>query len=171
MRASGVGRHEQMPRSLLDLPLKARAPFFFAYLLAQLAISIWALKSPDFVFGFQMFNASSDMKISLYRRVSYKGRSRLIAVRDGAWQAKDAQGRTHEFRWQERVHDGVLGTLDTYVHASYGLEAQLFRLQFALQDVASHVPGDAQTEAFVALVDTVKNGREYRQVRLEAARP
>jgi hypothetical protein len=160
-----------MARSLLDLPLKARAPFFFGYLIVQLAISSWALQSPDFVFGFQMFNASSDMKISLYRRVSYKGRARLIAIRNGAWQAKDAEGRTHEFHWQERVRDGVLGTLDTYVHASYGLDAQLFRLQYALQDVARHVPDDAQTEAFVALVDTVKNGREYRQVRLEAARP
>jgi len=172
-RASGVvgAKYPKMPRSLLDLPLKARAPFFFAYLIAQLAISIWALRSPDFVFGFQMFNASSDMKISLYRRVRYKGRSRLIAIRDGTWQAKDAHGQSHEFRWQERVHDGVLGTLDTYVHASYGLDAQLFRLKFALEDVANHVPGDEQTEAFVALVDTVKNGREYRQVRLEAARP
>jgi hypothetical protein len=114
-----------MARSLLDLPLKARAAFFFAYLAAQAVILIHAQRSPDFVFGFQMFNASSDMKITLLRKVRRKGRERLVAVQDGAWQAKDARGAIHQFRWQDRVHDGVLGTLGTFIHASYGLRAQL----------------------------------------------
>ena len=160
-----------MARSPLDLPLQARAVFFFAYLGVQAAILLHAQHSPDFVFGFQMFNASSDMKIALFRRVRRKGHARLIPIRDGVWEAKDAQGALHAFRWRDRVHDGVLGTLDASVHASYGLEAQLFRLQFALRDVAAHVPDDHETEALVAIVDTVKNGREYRQVRLEASRP
>jgi hypothetical protein len=159
-----------MVRSLLDLPLKARAAFFFAYLGVQAVILIHAERSPDFVFGFQMFNASSDLKITLLRRVRRKGRVSLKPVRDGAWQTKDAQG-VHEFRWQDRVHDGVLGTLDRYTHASYGLEAQLFRLQFALRDVTAHIPDDHETEALVAVVDTLKNGREYQQVRFEVSRP
>ena len=160
-----------MARSLLDIPLKARSAFFFAYLGVQALILIRAQRSPDFAFGFQMFNASSDMKIALFRQVRRKGRARLIPIRDGSWQAKDTQGALHSFHWQDRVHDSVLGTLGTYIHASYGLEAQLFRLQFALADVARHVPEDHETEAFVAVVDTIKNGREYKQVRLEAARP
>jgi hypothetical protein len=69
------------------------------------------------------------------------------------------------------VRDGVLATLGTYVHASYGLDAQLYRLQFALRDVAAHTPEDQETAGLVAVVDTIKNGREYKQVRLEAARP
>jgi hypothetical protein len=160
-----------MARSLLDLPFKARGAFFFAYLAAQIAVLVHAQHSPDFVFGFQMFNASSDMNISLFRQVRRKGHTRLVPIRAGEWQAKDAQGETHSFRWQDRVHDGVLGTLGSYIHASYGLEAQLFRLQFALRDVAAHIPADHETEALIAVVDTVKNGREYRRVRLEAARP
>lgn len=160
-----------MARSLLDLPLHARAPFFFGYLSVQVAILIYAQQSPDLVFGFQMFNASSEMKITLLRQVRRKGRSRLAPISDGAWQAKDARGAAHDFHWQDRIHDGVLGTLDRYVHASYGLDAQLFRLQFALNDVAAHIPDDRETEALVAVVDTIKNGREQKQVRLRAARP
>jgi len=160
-----------MARSLLDLPLKARAFFFLVYLSVQAVVLVRAQRSPDFMFGFQMFNASSDMKISLFRQVRRKGRVRLIPIRDGAWQTRDADGTPHAFRWQDRVRDGVLGTLGTYIHASYGLDAQLFRLEFALKDVAAHVPEDRETEALVAIVDTIKNGREYKQVRLEAARP
>ena len=158
-------------RSLLDFPLRLRAAFFCAYVLAQLALLVRAQSSPDFVFGFQMFNASSDMKISLFREVRYKGRTRLVPVRDGAWQVKGRDGQEHEYRWQARVHDGVLANLDQYVHASYGLEAQLYRLQYALRDVVTHLQGDDQTEALLAVVDTVNNGRERKQVRLRESRP
>jgi hypothetical protein len=160
-----------MARSLLDLPLKARAVFFFAYLGVQGAVLVHAQRSPDFVFGFQMFNASSDMKITLVRRVHQKGHSRLIPVRDGAWRAKDARGVAHDFHWADRVHDGVLGTLGSYVHASYGLAAQTFRLQLALRDVLAHISDDHETEALIAVVDTIKNGREYGQLQLQADRP
>src|SRR5437868_10746652 len=159
-----------MARSRLDLPLKARAPFFIGYLCVQVAILIHAQRSPDLVFGFQMFNASSEMKITLLREVRRKGRTRLVPINDGTWQAKDARGVKRDFHWQDRVRDGVLGTLDRYVHASYGLEAQLFRLQLALDDVASHIVDDRETEALVAVVDTIKNGHEQQPVRLRAAR-
>jgi hypothetical protein len=157
-----------MARSLLDLPLKARAAFFCAYLGVQIVVLIRAQRAPDFMFGFQMFNASSDMKITLLRQVRRKGRARLIPVKDGSWAAK---GALRTFHWRDRVHDGVLGTLGSYVHASYGIEAQLYRLQFALADVAAHIPDDHETEALVAVVDTIKNGREDQQVRLRANRP
>jgi len=159
-----------MARSLLDLPRKARAPFFCAYLAAQLVILARAQRSPDFVFGFQMFNASSNMTISLFREVRHKGRRKLVPVRAGTWEAKDERGTTHTFRWQDRVHDGVLGTLDASVHASYGLDAQLYRLQFALEDVASHTPEDRETEALIAHVETLKNGRDRGEVHLRANR-
>jgi len=160
-----------MARSLLDLPRKLRVPFCCIYLAAQLWILHRAQRSPDFVFGFQMFNASSNMTISLFREVRQKGRIRLVPVHEGTWAAKDEQGTSHTFHWQDRIRDGVLGSLDTSVHASYGLAAQLYRLQFALEDVAAHTPQDHETVALVARVDTLKNGRDRGEVRLRAARP
>jgi len=159
-----------MTRSRFDLPLRARAPFFFGYLALQTALFVWAQKNPDFVFGFQMFNASSDMKIALYRKLRTKGRLRFEPVRDGTWQVTDAAGTVHVYRWQDRVHDGVLSQLGTFVHASYGLPGQLYRLQFALQDVLRHATEDHDTVALVAVVDTLKNGRERGHVRLEGTR-
>ncbi|MEP7051678.1 MAG: hypothetical protein ABJB12_15050 [Pseudomonadota bacterium] len=159
-----------MKRSLLDLPpppSRLRAAFFFGYLCVQLGLLLRAQASPDFVFGFQMFNASSELKIALFRKVR---RKRLLRVTDGTWRVTGADGGSHTYRWGDRVHDGVLSTLDRYVHASYGLDAQLFRLQFALNDVAAHLPDDHETQEIVALVDTRKNGREGPQVRLTGVR-
>jgi hypothetical protein len=160
-----------MPRSLLHLSPRLRPVFFCAYLATQLLLLFRAQKSPDLVFGFQMFNASSELKISLFRKVRRRGRSRVVRVRDGSWETKDRSGAAHSFRWQDRVRDGHLGTLDQFVHAGYGLDAQLFRLQFALRDFALHLTGDEETEALIAEVDTLKNGREPGHVRLQADRP
>src|SRR6188768_2178554 len=150
-----------MPRSLLDLSPRLRPALFCAYLATQLAVLIGAQKSPDRVFGFQMFNASSKLKISLFRKVQRRGHSRLVAIRaDGTWESKDRSGTRHSYRWQDRVHYGPLSTLGQFVHASYGLDAQLFRLQFALRDVVQHLPADDETLALIAEVDTLENGRE-----------
>jgi len=157
----------------LKLPERLRPLWFFGYLGIQAALLIRAQRSPDFVFGFQMFNASSELRIALFRQLRPRHRrpSRLVSVTDGAWQVKGRDGRLRSFRWNDRVRDGVLGTLDRFVHASYGLDAQLFRLQFALDDVAQHLPGDDETEALVARVDTRKNGRDQPQLRLTGSRP
>jgi hypothetical protein len=145
--------------------------FFCAYLLVQLGLLLRAQRTPDLVFGFQMFNASSHLKISLFRKVRQRGRVRVVPVRDGAWQTKDRTGVRHTFRWQDRVRDVNLNTLDQFVHAAYGLDAQLFRLPFALRDFMRHLPGDEETEALIAEVDTRTNGRETGHVRLQADRP
>jgi hypothetical protein len=67
-----------------------------------------------------------------------------------------------------------LGTLDTPVFASYGLDAQFARLQHALDDVADHLQGDAETLQLQADVSASKNGREPTTVilssRLRSAR-
>jgi len=160
-----------MPRSLLNLSPRLRPVFFCAYLLTQLVLLVRAQKSPDLVFGFQMFNASSELKISLFRKLRQRGRSRIVPVRDGAWTAKDRAGTRHTFRWQDRVRYTRLATLDRFVHAAYGLDAQLFRLQLLLNDFVRHSPEDQETEALIAEVDTLKNGRESGHVRLQAERP
>jgi hypothetical protein len=160
-----------MPRSLLNLRAPLRKLFFCGYLATQLWLLFRAQYSPDLVFGFQMFNASSELKISLFRKLRRRGRPRLVSVRDGAWEVKDRAGARHTYRWQDRVRNGNLSTLDRFVHAAYGLDAQLFRLQFALRDFVQHLPGDDETEALIAEVDTLKNGREAGHVRLQADRP
>jgi hypothetical protein len=159
-----------MTRSLLNLHPRLRPVFFCAYLATQLLLLFRAQKSPDLVFGFQMFNASSELKISLFRRVRRRGRSRVVPIRDGAWESKDRSGTRHTYRWQDRVHYSKLATLDRFVHAAYGLDAQLFRLQFALHDFVQHLPPDEETEALIAEVDTLKNGREAGHVVLQADR-
>ena len=159
-----------MPRSLLNLNPRLRPLFFCAYLAAQLLLLVRAQSSPDLVFGFQMFNASSQLKISLFRKLRRRGRSRVIAVRDGVWEGKDRSGAVHSYRWQDRVRDGHLANLDRFVHAAYGLDAQLFHLEFGLRDFAQHLAGDEETEAVIAEVDTLKNGREPGHLRLQADR-
>lgn len=146
----------------------ARAAFAAAFLAGQVALIAWAQRAPDHVFGFQMFNASSDMKISLYRQIRMYDKPYFLSLHGGVWEARDKNRVMHTFRWNDRVRDGVLGQLDHFVHASYGLDAQLFRLQSALDDVAAHSTADAEREALVAEVETVKNGRERRTVRLVA---
>lgn len=160
-----------MRRSMFSLPVTFRAACFFGYLALQAWLVISAQWRPDFVFGFQMFNESSTLTIRLFRKVRQRGRERLIPVRDGAWQAKDARGERRTFHWSDRVRDGVLGVLDRPVHASYGLEAQLFRLRFALRDVAAHLADDRETVALVAVVEPLKNGRTVPEVRFEEALP
>ncbi len=83
-----------MPRSLLNLNPRLRPLFFCAYLAMQLWLLVRAHYSPDLVFGFQMFNASSQLKISLFRKVRRRGRSRVVAIRDGFWETKDRSGAT-----------------------------------------------------------------------------
>jgi hypothetical protein len=164
-----------MKRALFNLtvPDSLRPLFFFGYLGVQALLLVRAQSSPDFVFGFQMFNASSELKIALFRqlRPRHKRAAKLVPVTVGTWQVQGSDGTVHTYRWNDRVRDGVLGTLDRYVHASYGLDAQLFRLQLALDDVAQHLPGDDETAALVALVESRRNGRDQPTKRLVGARP
>src|SRR5579883_2103377 len=112
---------------ILDLGPRARAAFTALFLTAQLSLIAFGMRAPDVVFGFQMFNEASTIRISLFRRV--RGREELVPVRDHTWRARDAAGVVHEFRWGDRVRYEGLTRLDAWGHASYGIAAQLFRLQ------------------------------------------
>jgi hypothetical protein len=155
-------------RSLLDLGPRARVVFALAYV----GVMAWVIGSaqwrPDHVFGFQMFNQSSKIDIRLFRRV--RGRRAPVPIVNGTWQARDATGAVHDFRWDDRVKDPVLRVLEKPVHAKYGLDGQLFRLEHALADVLAHIPDDAETTGLVVSVGTLKNGRFPTTVRLEAER-
>jgi len=155
-------------RSLLELGPRARVAFAVLYVSVMGWVIASAQLRPDHVFGFQMFNQSSKIDIRLARRV--RGTRGLVPVDDGVWQARDRDGKVHTFRWEDRVKDSVLRVLEKPVHARYGLEGQLYRLDYALSDVLAHIPDDAETTALVASVRTRKNGRDPSVVRLEAKR-
>jgi hypothetical protein len=157
-------------RSLLDLGPKARRVFAALYVAAFVAVVGWGLKAPDHAFGFQMFNETSNLTISLERRVRRGGKRVLSPAPGGVWQARGADGKERTFRWSDHVRDGVLGQLEVRRHASYGLDGQLFRLRQALGYVLEHIPDDTETEALIAVVDASKNGRPPQRVRLTAVR-
>lgn len=157
--------------SVLDLGPRARRGLAAAYVAALLVAVTYGQLAPDHVFGFQMFNESSDITIELFREVERDGVTTLEPVPGGEWDARDATGTVHHFSWNDRVRVSPIRTLGVTVHASYGLEAQLFRLEQALLDVARSTPLDAETRALVAVVETTKNGRPAGTVRLRAERP
>lgn len=144
----------------------SRAAFFIAFIAVQLALVLTAESRPDRIFGFRMFNESSSAKFDLFRRVRRGRRERLVPLRDGTWQARTPAGESREFHWTDSVRYTALQEPSRFVHATYGLDAQLFRLQQALDYVAQHTPDDAETLSFVAKVETLKNGRPGPRVEL-----
>ncbi len=157
--------------SALDLGPRARRVFAVLYVFSLGAAVTVGQRAPDHVFGFQMFNESSSLKIDLFREVERAGQAELLPLPDGEWDAPDEQGQLHHFSWNDRVRVAPIHRLGTFVHASYGLSAQLYRLERALHDMARNVSPDHETRALVAVVETVKNGRAAGTVRFRAERP
>ena len=156
---------------MVDLPLGARAAFVAIWLLGQGALVLTAGRRADAAFGFRMFSESTTISITLSREVlapTGEG-TLLVPVADGSWIARDRGGLPHRFAWNDRVADPVVGALGVTMHAAYGGDAQLERLQAALDDVATHVPEDADTHVLVADVVLRKNGGEPQNVRLTSA--
>lgn len=137
----------------------------------ELVAIAWAQRTPDHVLGFQMFNETSRLTIHLFREVTKKRKRVLVPLPDGRWQAPDANGRLRAYAWQDRVLVSPLNVLETSMHARYGLDAQLFHLQAALDDMVRHIPDDASTLALVAKVDTIRNGVPGPQLQLRAEKP
>jgi hypothetical protein len=153
---------------LLDLSLRWRRAFVGLYLTVQASMVLTAPLRPDGVFSFQMFNESSTIAITLGRRVALPGGGTTVVPADGGWEARDANGVIRRFHWNDRIDDPILRTLGRPVHASYGVAAQLFRLQKALDDVIGHLEGDAETRGLVADVRVRRNGRDSYDTRLES---
>lgn len=165
-----------MQTSWLDLGPRMRVIMAAAFFGLQLGLVLTAPWRSDGVFGFQMFNASSTLRIALFRRVrDAQGAELLLPVERGRWLAHDANGMLHEFRWRDRVRDPALAALDRTVHAKDSVDAQLFHLQRALDDAASHLAQaadqDVETLAFIARVQASDNGRVRPRVELERVVP
>ncbi len=116
-----------------------------------------------------MFNESSTIAIHLSRKVLVADGREVIVPTNGLWEARDERGERRWFTWNDRVKDPILGRLDREVHAAYGVDAQLFRLQRAMDDAIGHAAHDAETLALVADVDVRRNGRDVVVRRLESA--
>ena len=155
---------------MFELGRKARVIFVVLFLGLQLGLVLTAQQRPDRTFAFRMFNESSSLKFELYREVKARRGRRRIPVPDGNWQARTPAGSVAEFHWTSRVRYASLTRPSQFVHAPYGLDAQLFRLQKALDDVAAHIPEDAETLALIAVVDTLKNGRDAGRVTMRGAK-
>jgi hypothetical protein len=133
----------------------------------QIGLVITADRRPDAAFGFRMFAESSTMKVSLYREVvGEDGRRVRVHVDDGVWSARDAGGLVRRFAWTDRVRRRELAVFDTEVSAHYSAAAMLARLQAALDDLATHVPDDADTRRFLLDVTIRRNAREPYVVHL-----
>jgi hypothetical protein len=173
-RASQPPRPSQAPRSSTPpaQPWKGawRIAFAFAGVATQVVLVITADRRPDGAFGFRMFAESSTVKITLYREVvGEDGQRKRIHLEDGVWSARDAGGLKRRFAWTDRVRRRELATFETEISSKYGTNAQLTRLQAALDDVATHTPDDADTRRFLLDVVVRKNGREPYVVHLASA--
>jgi hypothetical protein len=151
--------------------LLGRAAFVVLFFGLELFGIAWGQRAPDKALGFQMFNESSRITIRLFREVERRKSRVLLPLPDGRWRARDASGKLRDYAWVDRVRTFPLYVLGESVHAPYGLNAQLFRLQAALDDVARHTPEDTRTLAFVAEVETIRNGRPGPTLRLRAEKP
>ena len=166
-------RASQAPRlSLPPHPWKGwwRIAFAVAWVSAQVALVITADRRPDGAFGFRMFSESSTIKIVLYREVKGEdGQPKRVHVTDGAWSARDAGGLERSFAWTDRVRRRELALFDTEMSTKYGTNAQVARLQAALDDVATHMPDDADTRRFLLDVTVRQNGRDPYVIHLASA--
>jgi hypothetical protein len=132
------------------------------WIVAQAVLVGTAPMRADGIFGFRMFPEASTIEIHVVRQVG----AELIPAPRGEWRARNRLGQAHLFSWRDRVRDPILSTTDARVFASYGADAQLARLQRALDDLAVHEPDDAETTRFGAVVIVRKNGRDPVTVTL-----
>ncbi len=151
---------------------RARTAFAAAYLASQVALVATAGGRTDHAFGFRMFGESSTLNVRLFRQIDApSGHGTVnVPIEDGTWIAKDRDGAPQRFSWRDRVRDPALSTFDTAIHASYGADAQVARLQMALVDVAAHIPQDTETRGLLLQVSERKNGRAPIALTLEAKR-
>lgn len=140
-----------------------------AWIGLQAALILTAQRRPDGAFGFRMFSESSTIEVVLSREiVGADGARTRVHVNDGTWAARDGAGVLKRFSWYDRVWPN-LGVFDREIHASYGAGAQLARFQGALEDVATHIPEDAETRRLVLDVTVRRNGHEPYTVTLTSA--
>ncbi|MDB4941509.1 MAG: hypothetical protein JWP97_1043 [Labilithrix sp.] len=131
------------------------------WVLVQVGLVLTASRRVDALCGFRIVPESSKVKVALFREVAEGdgGRTR-IHVEDGVWSARDAGGLRRRFAWTDRVRRRELALLDQDVVLEGTAAATLAHLQAALDDVAAHLPDDADTHRLLLDVTVQRNGRE-----------
>jgi hypothetical protein len=142
---------------VLDLGPRARVVFAACWIAGQGALVLTAGARPDHSFGFRMFPEASTIEIHVQRVLRD---TRAVPAPGGEWSAHDASGQLRHFSWRDHVPDPVLSQLDARVFASYGADAQLARLQRALDYASEHIEDDNETALLRAKVFVWRNGRE-----------
>jgi hypothetical protein len=149
---------------IVSLRRHLRVAFAALWIGGQVALVLSAGARPDHIFGFRMFPEASTLEIHLWRDTA----GGADHVPRGEWSARDASGQLRHFSWHDRVRDPILSALDMRVFASYGVDAQLARLEHALDDVADHVPEDAETRDLRAEVVVRRNGGAPQTVSIRS---
>lgn len=149
---------------MLDLGPRGRVAFAASWIALQATLVLTAGARTDRAFGFRMFAEASTIDVRLARVVH----GAVVAAPRGEWSAHDATGQLRHFAWHDRVRDPVLASVDLPVFASYGVDAQLARLQRALDDVADHIPEDGETQRLRAVVVVRRNGEDPGERILES---
>jgi hypothetical protein len=146
---------------MVDLGPRGRVAFALAFFGAQLALIATASGRPERAFGFQMFPESTVVTQRLYREVGRPGGpTRRMHAPGGAWRARDEAGKVRDFSWADRVRFYRINRFDETAFASYGAPAHRYRVRAALDDVAAHLEGDAETRRLVVELDFRINGRK-----------
>lgn len=146
---------------MVDLGPRGRVALALAFFGAQLGLIATAAGRPERAFGFQMFPESTVVNQRLYREVGPPGGpTRRVHAPHGAWRARDASGAARDFAWSDRVRFYRISRFDETYFASYGAPAHRYRVRAALDDLASHLEGDAETRRFVVELDFRVNGRQ-----------
>lgn len=144
----------------------ARVLFAVAWIGGQLALVLTADRRADGAFGFRTWSESSALTVALYREVDGGSGERIrVPVEGGVWTARDRAGMSRRFAWNDRVKRPELGVFDREIPAA-SAATQLDRWRAALDDVAAHVPEDAESHRFVADVTVRRNGSKPYVVHL-----
>jgi hypothetical protein len=141
----------------------ARIAFAAVWTAVQGALIATAGDRPDAAFGFRMFSESSTIEIHLSREILDNGETRIVPVHGGAWAVADKEnpdGPRQERFWKDRVHEPVLTEFDRAFPCSYSAEAQLSRWHAALNDVASHLQPDGETQRLILDITIHRNGHD-----------
>jgi hypothetical protein len=152
----------------VELGPRARVAFTASYLSLQALLIGTAGRRPEHAFGFQMFSESCTARLTLLREIDAPSGhgTVLVPAYHGEWTAEGVDGARHRFEWRDRVQAPLLSTFDVTFEAGYGQSAELARVEAALDDVAAHLEGDAETRRLVVDVTLRRNGHEPTVVRL-----
>ena len=152
--------------SLFDLGPRARVAFAVAWLAAQVALIATAGLRPEHAFGFRMFSESTTAEMHLYRR-TFDGE--LVSEESGGWWTRSQSGARVHLSMRDYIDAPELSFYDLRMPASYGQQAELWRLQQAIDQVLDRLGSDdVTTAAFVVDVKLRHAGGPPRTVRLES---